>query len=688
MASRNGASTLPLVLEAYRRLIPPPQGWRLLIVDNGSTDATPALIARYAGRLPLQCLHEPEAGKNRALNRALAHLLRQPGMAEDLFIFTDDDAEPEPDWLLQWQTCADQRAGFSIFGGAILPRWQAPPPDWLLRLAPLGLTYGLTAASDGPVFPGLVWGANMAIRRGVFAAGHRFDQVIGPNGGSYAMGSETELTRRLSLAGYRSWFCCAARVAHHIRPQQVSLGYVLAKAWRFGRGQYRQDQPGRFPEWLGVPRWMWMRYLRELAGLGYARLSLNADRQVRHRWELANLRGYFYEAWRHGRPTTTRVLITSHSGELGGMELRMAQEARYLHAAGYGCTLALRRFDGFDAWATQLAGEQVCVSEFSPPLFFEEGWRGRRMRLLRARWLAAQRLRAYRASLVHVAFCWTHYGASVLWLARHCGIPAVISVHNAFPPTAFAGWHQGLLRQAFLGVRGIYAVSESAMAHFLAIYRSYLPPDTRLAVIPNCVDVARFQPSPEGRRDARLRLGVPEHALVIGSVARLSTQKRPELTVALFALLVAAWPDLHLVLMGAGPLESQLRQQVRDLGLAERVIFTGFVPAAELLMPALDLHVLMSRNEGFGIATAEAMACGIPVVATDVPGSADILRGSAAGLLIPPDDLAASAAMVSALLADPERRAAMGRAGRAQVIERYSSAVVEQQIRTFYAGLL
>ena len=119
-----------------------------------------------------------------------------------------------------------------------------------------------------------------------------------------------------------------------------------------------------------------------------------------------------------------------------------------------------------------------------------------------------------------------------------------------------------------------------------------------------------------------------------------------------------------------------------------KVIFTGYQARIELLMPAFDLHLLLSRNEGFGIATIEAMACGVPAVGTDVPGTRDILHDCAGGLLLPLDDELAACEAVAGLLQDAPRRAQMALAARREAEERYSMPRLERQLRQFYAGLV
>ncbi|MBB5369832.1 MULTISPECIES: glycosyltransferase [unclassified Janthinobacterium] len=689
MPTYNGAGTLPEVLQAYTALQAPPGGWRLIVADNGSSDGTAAVLQRFHGRLPLTTLYVARRGRSAALNDAVALGLLQMGDGSDLFMFGDDDAIPACDWLRRMVHCARLHPGRALFGGAIVPAWRVPPAPWLLRLTPEGLTWGVTspALRDGPVYPGLVWGANMAIRRRMFETGARYDESIGPKGASYAMGSETRLNLDMFQSGHLPWFCPQARVSHIIRTHQVDMAWIVHRAYLFGRGKCRLHMPEQTVELLGVPRWMLGLYVRHLAGSVSDWLRRDREALFQRRWEMASLRGFFHEAWRGRRKRLPRIVISSYSGELGGMELRMAQEARVLDAAGYHSMLALRRFPGFQAWAQGLKAEQLRVSIYEPPLFIEH-WAWRRVNLLRAKLLGAWRLRRYRPDLVHVAFCWTTYGASILWQARQCRLPTVISVHNAFPLETLSAWQQPLMREAFRGVKGVYAVSLSSMQHFLALYRDWLAPGTRLAVIPNGVDTDRFIVSLARREQARRQLRLPQDALVLGSVARLSAQKRPQELLALFIRLQPRFPNLYLVLAGTGPLEAMLRLQVQAAGLGGCVLFTGFQQRIDLLMPAFDLHLLLSKNEGFGISTIEAMACGVPAVGTDVPGSSDILRGSRGGLLLPLDDAEMACEAVAALLQDRPRRSEMGRQARIEAEQRYSMRRLEQQLRGFYAGLV
>lgn len=295
LATRNGALTLPTVLQSYLGIQEPEGGWKLIVVDNASTDQTLDIVCSYQNRLPLSILREGKPGKNAALNAALTHI------EGDLVVLTDDDAVPRADWLVAMRTAADAHPAYSIFGGGVTPRWEISPPGWILNSVPLGPVFTVTPSSlgEGPIDPGQIYGPNMAVRAEVFARGFRFDPTIGPQGASYAMGSETEFVKRLATHGYLTWFVPDAEVEHIIREFQMRRPWVLRRAIRFGRGLYRvnrTEEAAPAPTWLGVPRYMFREMARQSALIAKGFLTFRDDVSFRARWEMNVVRGQAIEA--------------------------------------------------------------------------------------------------------------------------------------------------------------------------------------------------------------------------------------------------------------------------------------------------------------------------------------------------------------------------------------------------------
>lgn len=382
-----------------------------------------------------------------------------------------------------------------------------------------------------------------------------------------------------------------------------------------------------------------------------------------------------------------KILLTSLSGQLGGLELRLAEEARLLDSLGYASALAISPFPGSDAWMASLRREGLTIADYSPPPFFEE-WRWRRANLWRARLLWAPRLRRAAPRLVHVAYAWTQTGGSRLWLNHCCNIPSVISVHNFFPLARMSPWHERLTSQAFRSVKGIYGVSASALERFCDIYSPFIGKETVRRAIHNFVDVDRFFPSAERRAATRAALGIPGDALVVGSIGRLDEQKEPLSLIRIFDVIAQRHLNAYLVFVGQGPLAKNARAECDRHGWAGRVRFTGFRDDVERLYPALDVHVLLSQREGFGISTVEAMACGVAVLATDVPGTRDVMHGSQAGVLVPYSAHEAAVAELEALLLEPTRRATLGAAGRAHAMARFSKERWSDEVSQFYEDVL
>lgn len=293
----NGEWTLNNTLSSLCRLLPPEGGWKLVAVDNGSTDKSLDILTSFRYRLPLTILQQPVRGKNAALNLALGHV------EGDLVVFTDDDVIAHEAWLQAFRTAADVHPDYAVFGGAISACWPTPPEDWILRIVPLGVTYALTPVhrEDGPIDPGDVWGPSMAVRVSVFKAGYRFNTAIGPAAGSYAMGSETEFSRRVHAQGYLSWFVAQAAVQHQIRTNQLTKKWIRSRALRAGRGDAAIAE-STSTQLLGMPRWAFRKVIREACGAVWNSLQTNPDQAFKHVCALYHTLGYMAQHRASRRP--------------------------------------------------------------------------------------------------------------------------------------------------------------------------------------------------------------------------------------------------------------------------------------------------------------------------------------------------------------------------------------------------
>jgi L-malate glycosyltransferase len=265
LATRNRVATLRGTLDALAGHDVAGLRWEVIVVDNASSDGTPAMLAACSGALPLVILSEPELGKNRAMNRAL-------GAARgELLVFTDDDVRPEPGWLAALHACADRWPDASVFGGVIRPLYPPETPAWLrshhfARAAFASFEY---SQPEGPLAPPLLpFGCNFAVRADVMRR-ERFLETVGPRGADYPMGGETELLARLRRGGHRIIYVPSAAVGHIVRPQQLAPSWLNGRAYRHGRGLVRLAPPAQYPMLAGAPRWLW-----RAAATAFLRLQL------------------------------------------------------------------------------------------------------------------------------------------------------------------------------------------------------------------------------------------------------------------------------------------------------------------------------------------------------------------------------------------------------------------------------
>ncbi|MDB5332474.1 MAG: glycosyl transferase group 1 [Phycisphaerales bacterium] len=220
----------------------------------------------------------------------------------------------------------------------------------------------------------------------------------------------------------------------------------------------------------------------------------------------------------------------------------------------------------------------------------------------------------------------------------------------------------------------IIAVSpeESRAAVRLGLGRS------RMVTVPNGVGPAELAP----RSQARRLLNVSDDAIVIGFVGRLVEQKAPEVLIRAFAATSRITPAARLALVGAGPLEAPLRELAGQLGVADKVIWLGERDARGVLA-AFDIFALSSRKEGLPYVVLEAMAAGLPVVATSSAGVEILIDPGISGTVVGPDDVEAFAAALIDLTGNPRRLAEFGQASYERSLQFTVDAMADRTLDAY-----
>jgi glycosyltransferase involved in cell wall biosynthesis len=293
MATHNGARTLPAMLEALARLSPPKRSWRLLAVDNASTDATRPLLEQWRERLPIVVLSCETPGKTPAL---LAGARRVSG---DLVVFTDDDVVPAPEWLAELEAAADAGPDAGLFGGRIEPAPMTGASPWFE--ASIDFHSELFALTDQPAGPvdavAHIFGPNFLIRREHLDVIGQVDPDIGPTftrQRNYAMGQDTIIIEALVRRGVAARFAPKASVKHMVRAQQTELDFMLARAERHGRGLAKR--------WIAASQGGLLRRMRFIAEHAPWTVTLASPRDVPSResfnalWRARWARGAVSEA--------------------------------------------------------------------------------------------------------------------------------------------------------------------------------------------------------------------------------------------------------------------------------------------------------------------------------------------------------------------------------------------------------
>jgi len=269
------------------------------------------------------------------------------------------------------------------------------------------------------------------------------------------------------------------------------------------------------------------------------------------------------------------------------------------------------------------------------------------------------------------------YGAPAAALA---GAVAVHTKHGMNPDTPRRLW----LRRVAGRLAGAHVAVTPALARVALKAGDCDGP--RLHVVPNGVDLARFKPSRRARAQARLELGIPGDAWVVGTVGRLSPEKDQSVLVDAVSNMLGE--RRQLVIVGDGPERAALSARVGATGRARYVHMTGARSDVQNMLAAFDAFALTSRTEGLPLVLLEAMAMGLPVVSSAVGGIPDLIEHRVTGFLFPSGDVARLARQLGALANDFSLSRQIGEAARRQVLARYSLDRMAHEYETLYSNLV
>lgn len=280
-----------------------------------------------------------------------------------------------------------------------------------------------------------------------------------------------------------------------------------------------------------------------------------------------------------------------------------------------------------------------------------------------ALWRLSRKLRELKPAVVHTwLFAANSYGR---WAAHRAQVPVIVAGERCVDPWK-SWWHYAIDRR-LLKVTQRLVTNTSAVSQF---YAQHGIAEFNFSVIPNAV-LPNHRPR-LSRQELFERLNIPPRARVVGAVGRLWKQKNYRDLIWAGELLRVAYQDVYLIIFGDGPEREQLLAFRDRSGSSNAVRMVGHRTDAAELMTAFDVLWNSSLYEGQSNTILEAMALGVPTVASDIPGNRDLIEHGVTGFLFPPEDLGALTRWTNGLLSDDAQRAEMGQRARVRAEQHFS----------------
>ncbi|MEX1254782.1 MAG: glycosyltransferase family 4 protein [Dehalococcoidia bacterium] len=372
------------------------------------------------------------------------------------------------------------------------------------------------------------------------------------------------------------------------------------------------------------------------------------------------------------------VVLFTNSWMMGGMEEHILKLARGLRSRGHHVTLICPP----DNVIAPLRAACLAVGVHVRVVSEGQGPRGaiRRLRAL------TRLLRPHRHGVLHLHLTGPYGGELVMAAATLAGMAAIVRTEHQppeRPPSLLQRWR---MRAKDRALSTVLCVSSQNMVHFT---RDLGRDARKFAVVHNCIDLTRFDPSKVDGQQAREALGLAPDAEVVGMVARLAEERKGgAVFLEMAARMAKRRARTRFVVVGDGPLRPALERQAEALGIASRFLFLGERRDIPELLAAMDVFVMPSLWEGGPYTVLEAMAMERPVVTTNVGMVADVMRSEEHALVVPPGDAGALAEAALRLLESADLRSRLAERGRRLATERFSEDHLVEGVLAIYEQAL
>jgi len=354
-----------------------------------------------------------------------------------------------------------------------------------------------------------------------------------------------------------------------------------------------------------------------------------------------------------------RILQTNFHRGWGGQPSRILMMSRLMAAGGHRVVIAAPRGSVLAGRAREAGLEVLDGLAFRKPKFLLDA--------LRDATLLARHLKETPYDLIDA------HGSQDLWTcvaARRLSgrrTPLVFTRHNTKRVRAHAA-NRWLYRR----VDHLIAVSASVLEQYEALFRAGALDRERVSVVQSAYLPERFHPGLDGR-GLRRELGLGDAVPLVGVVGRLVADKGQDYFLRAAAIVLQRRPESRFVLVGTGSRAPTLQALAASLGIAPAVRFLGFRDDVPAITAALNVSVLPSIDcDASSAVLKEALACGVPAVATSIGGASEILRDGETGLIVPPRDPERLAQAILTLVDDPALAREMGRRGSEDVARRFT----------------